>query len=97
MVIKQNYISKMKADKLCITSFSVAMLPVLSFFSFAKVIFQVHAHDIRQLSSILQLKRCFLCISDDEKVHVCGTVNRNNCCVWGSENPHMLLTISGAL
>jgi hypothetical protein len=26
--------------------------------------------------------------SDEAMFHMSGTVNRHNCCVWGSENPH---------
>jgi hypothetical protein len=28
------------------------------------------------------------CLSDKVTFHVCGTVSRHNCCVWGSENPY---------
>jgi hypothetical protein len=29
--------------------------------------------------------------SDESTFHVCGKVNRNNCRIWGSENPHQVI------
>ena len=29
--------------------------------------------------------------SDESTFHVCGKVNRHNCRIWGSENPHQVI------
>jgi hypothetical protein len=29
--------------------------------------------------------------SDESTFHICGKVNRHNCCIWGSENPHQVI------
>jgi hypothetical protein len=32
-----------------------------------------------------------VCISDEATFHLCGKVNKHNCCIGGYENPHVVL------
>lgn len=66
----------MKAGiKLHSSFFSVINLPVLS----------ASRPSLRRIGAALDVD--VPCFSDEATFHVCGTVNRESCRVWGIENP----------